>query len=256
MQLIDIGVNLAHDSFDHDRVEVMDRARAAGVTGMVITGSCKASSHKARDLAREHPDSLAATAGVHPHHAKDFTDADAGWIRDLAGDPRVKAVGECGLDFWESRVDEKWQKQLFQEQLALADNHRLPVIVHARKALDDVISLLRRQGRRGGVIHSFTSSLALAEFCLDEGFMLGFNGIATFNRADNVREVIEATPVEQLLLETDAPYLTPSPERNRARRNEPAFVKSVLLKVAEVRQTDPATMAEITWQNTCRLYGL
>jgi TatD DNase family protein len=261
VQLIDIGVNLAHDSFDHDRAEVMDRARAAGVTGMVITGSCKASSHKARDLAREHPDFLAATAGVHPHHARDFTDADAGWIRDLAGDPQVKAVGECGLDFFRNFSPPEDQERSFHAQLELAAMLQLPVFLHQRDAHDRFCAILREHVARipRGVAHCFTGDRKELEDYLALGLSIGITGwICDERRGAHLKALISEIPPERLMLETDAPYLLPRDlkPRPRTRRNEPCYLAHVLHVVADAAGRDPAAVAAQTRANAQRFFGL
>ncbi len=195
------------------------------------------------------------TQGIHPHKADDFTDEVAQSIRRQAGDERILAIGEIGLDYYYDHADRGRQREAFEQQLQLAIDLDMPVVIHTRDAEADTRAILQTFAprlRRKGVIHSFTSSLALAEYCLAEGFMLGFNGIATFNGADNVREVIAATPLEQILLETDAPYLTPVPYRGRP--NAPHYLPFVAERIAEVKQLDIEAMLAQIYRNSMALF--
>ena len=166
-------------------------------------------------------------------------------------DPRILAVGEIGLDYHYDHADRAVQRTVFERQLQLAAELDMPVVIHTREADEDTRDILRAFSpllKRKGVLHSFTSGLALAEYCLAEGFTLGFNGIATFNSADNVRDVIAATPVEQILLETDAPYLTPVPYRGRP--NAPFYLPLVAEKVAQVKKIDVETLLAQVYRNS------
>jgi TatD DNase family protein len=177
------------------------------------------------------------TQGIHPHEAADYTPEVDALIRKNAADARIVAIGEIGLDYYYDHADRSVQRRAFEQQLQTAIELNLPVVIHTREADDDTRDILKNvsgQLLRKGVIHSFTSSMALAEFCLAEGFMLGFNGIVTFNRADNVRKIVAATPVQQLLLETDAPYLTPVPYRGRS--NAPYYLPFVAETVATIKE--------------------
>lgn len=261
MQLIDIGVNLAHDSFDHDRAEVVDRAREAGVTGMVITGSCRASSHRALELAREYSDSFAATAGVHPHHASDFSDADAGWIRALAAESRVKAVGECGLDFFRNFSPPDDQERAFHAQLELAGELQMPVFLHQRDAHERFCAILREHLSHipRGVAHCFTGDRRELEDYLGLGLSIGITGwICDERRGAHLKSLIPDIPPDRLMLETDAPYLLPRDlkPKPRSRRNEPRYLAHVLEVVAAAAGRDPATVARQTSANARQFFDL
>jgi TatD DNase family protein len=197
---------------------------------------------------------LYAAYGLHPmfieqHQAIHLRELDEWLEREAA-----VAVGECGLDFFHTRVDEKWQKQLFQEQLQLADNHRLPVIIHARKAMDEVISLLRRQGRQGGVIHSFAGSQQQAQQLYDLGFKLGIAATLSFERARKLRAVVAQMPLDALLLESDAPDQPGA--GHRGEQNRPAYIVEHLQTMAELRQLDVAELAAALTRNTESLFKL
>lgn len=195
------------------------------------------------------------TQGIHPHEAERYDPKVDAAIRANAADARIVAIGEIGLDYYYDHADRQVQQSTFDQQLQTAVDLDLPVVIHTRDADDDTRDILRNHSAtltRKGVIHSFTSSLALAEFCLAEGFMLGFNGIATFNTADNVREVIAATPVQQLLLETDAPYLTPVPYRGKP--NAPYFLPFVAETVAGVKRLAVEDLLRHAYRNSMALF--
>ncbi|MDP4917593.1 MAG: TatD family hydrolase [Haliea sp.] len=176
-------------------------------------------------------------------------------IRERGSDERIVAVGEIGLDYFYDHADRAVQRSVFAAQLALAVDLDLPVVIHTREADEDTRAILAEYAphlRRKGVIHSFTSGMALAEFCLEAGFMLGFNGITTFNRADNVREVVAATPLDQLVLETDSPYLTPVPYRGRP--NAPFYLPFIAERIAEVLEIPVETLLASAYRNSLALF--
>jgi TatD DNase family protein len=195
------------------------------------------------------------TQGIHPHEAASYNDGVRNTLRDNAAGERILAIGEIGLDYFYDHADRSLQRQAFESQLQLAVELDLPVVIHTREADQDTRDILGNFSaalRRKGVIHSFTSGLALAEYCLAEGFMLGFNGIATFNRADNVRQVVAATPLDQLLLETDAPYLTPVPYRGRP--NAPFYLPFIAECVAGVKGLEVENLLQHAYNNSLSLF--
>ncbi len=203
----------------------------------------------------ERSDRIFGTQGIHPHEADHWNNEVLEAVRSGAAHPRIVAIGEIGLDYYHDHADRRAQAVAFEAQLALAIDLDLPVVVHTREADADTRAMLANvsdQLTRKGVIHSFTSSLELAEWCLSEGFCLGFNGITTFNRADNVREVVRATPVSQILLETDAPYLTPVPYRGRV--NSPYYLPLIAEKIAELKEIDVETLITTTYKNSRKLF--
>lgn len=232
----------------------LQRAREVGIQRIITIAVSPDNLAPVLKLAHGAPD-IWATQGVHPHEAEGLDGEVLERIREQAGDPRVVAIGEIGLDYFYDHADRRAQWRAFEQQLALAADLDLPVVIHTREADEDTRTILenfRGSLHRKGVIHSFTSSLELAEFCLEEGFMLGFNGIATFNRADNVREVVAATPLEQLLLETDSPYLTPVPYRGKP--NAPYYLPFVAEKVAEIQGIDPEALLGQVYRNSLALF--
>ena len=195
------------------------------------------------------------TQGIHPHEAESYTPEVDAIIRRNAVHAKILAVGEIGLDYYYDHADRAVQRSVFEQQLQTAIELDLPVVIHTREADDDTRDILKNCStslNRKGVIHSFTSSLALAEFCLAEGFMLGFNGITTFKSADNVRQVVAATPMTQLLLETDAPYLTPVPYRGRP--NAPYYLPFIAETLAAIKEVDVEVLLQQAYRNSLDVF--
>ncbi len=253
MRLIDSHCHLDDDRFDADRDAVLARAAAAGVERIVVPATTANRWDKIRTLCAD-SDVLFPAYGLHPWFVEQHQAAHLRELDEWLDRERPVALGECGLDFYASRRDETWQKQLFTEQLALAANHALPVIVHARKALDETIALLRRHPVRGGVVHSFAGSEQQARQLQDLGFRLGIAATVGFERAKKLRAVVAAMPDDALLLETDAPDQPGA--AHRGERNEPAFIVEHLAVMAELRETDPETLAVTLNRNAERLFGL
>lgn len=259
-QLIDIGINLAHDSFDTDRAEVIRRAAAAGVTHMVITGSSLASTRAAIDLVRSDPQRFRCTAGVHPHHAADLDESALQELAALAAQPEVVAVGECGLDYFRNLSPRAAQLAAFRHQLDLAVQLRKPVFLHQRDAHDEFLTILREYGSRlaGGVAHCFTAGSDEARAYLDLGLYIGITGwISDERRGLHLREVVRTLPAERLLIETDAPYLLPRDlqPKPHSRRNEPMYLPHVLHAVAVARGQSTQELASLMTRNAHTLFG-
>jgi len=259
--LVDIGANLAHDSFDADRPAVLERARAAGVAAMIVTGSSLDDTENAIALARRHPQVLRATAGVHPHHAAGFPDIDAGRLAAILADPMVVAAGECGLDYFRNFSPPAEQRRAFELQLRLAAAAGKPLFLHQREAHADFIAMLRAHPQLAarGVLHCFTGGAAELEDCLALGLSVGITGwICDERRGQALREATPRVPIERLMIETDAPYLLPRTLRPKPahRRNEPAFLPAVLVEAARCRSEPPEALAAATTGNACRFFGL
>ncbi len=259
--LIDIGLNLTHDSFDADRDAVLTRAQQAGVERFIVTGTSVATSAAARELASTMPDRLFATAGVHPHHAHELDDAGLDTLRELATDTQVVAVGECGLDFFRDFSPRPAQESAFEAQLSLATEVGLPVFLHQRDAHERFVALLApwRANIKGGVAHCFTGGKEELAAYLDLDLYIGVTGwVCDERRGHALREAIPDIPLDRLLIETDAPYLLPRDlaEKPRTRRNEPSFLPHILTRVAALRSELPAQLAEATRENTERLFRL
>lgn len=260
IQLVDIGINLAHDSFDHDRDEVVRRAAEVGVTRMVITGSSLDSTKTAIQLVRENPAAFRCTAGVHPHHASDLGEAELVELSALAVSPEVVAVGECGLDYFRNFSPREHQISAFERQLELATRVGKPVFLHERDAHADFAAILRafRPRLSGGVAHCFTAGLAEARVYLDLDLYVGITGwICDERRGLHLREVVREIPLDRLLIETDAPYLLPRDlkPKPQSRRNEPMYLPHILDTIAEARGESRERVAEATTRNALKLFG-
>lgn len=258
--LIDIGLNLTHDSFDHDREAVLTRARDSGVSGMLITGSDLAHSDAALCLARQYPAQLRATAGVHPHHAKDFSTEHLPQLTALLADPLVLAVGECGLDYFRNFSTHEQQEAVFRQQLELAMTMRKPVFLHERDAHDVFVGILSDYLPRlsGGVAHCFTGTEVQARRYVELDLYVGITGwICDERRGESLREAVRYIPQDRLLIETDAPYLIPRDLRPKPKshRNEPMYLPAVLKRLASCRGESVEELAEATTANAQRLFA-
>ncbi len=250
--MIDTHCHLGSADYDADRAEVLARAWEAGVKHIVVIGESAEAASKALRLAGTDP-RLSATAGVHPHDAKDWSSQSADWLASALADPRVVAAGEMGLDYHYDYSPRDAQHAAFRAQLAIAADAARPVIIHAREADDDVAAVLRSDARTPVVLHSFSSGPALLRAGLDLGHYLSFSGMVTF-RNWALDDAVRAVPLERLLIETDGPYLAPIPHRGK--RNEPAFVRHTAERIAAVRGIDAAELIEATTRNAEGLFGL
>ncbi len=260
-ELVDIGVNLAHDSFDRDREAVLQRARSAGVRRLIVTGTSVTSSAQAAALAAAHPDVLYATAGVHPHHAAEFDSHTGAALESLLADPAVVAVGECGLDYFRDFSPRAAQRAAFETQLEIAATHAKPVFLHQRDAHPEFLEILAPKRARlpGGVAHCFTGGALELDAYLDLDLYIGVTGwVCDERRGGALRGVLPRIPLERLLLETDAPYLLPRDltPKPRDRRNEPAHLAHVLARVAMGTGRPAAEIAAASTANARRLFGL
>jgi TatD DNase family protein len=260
-ELIDIGLNLTHESFDHDRAEVLASAAAAGIGRVIVTGTSVTASVHALDLCSIWPGRLFATAGVHPHHAAEFDEHSAAALLGLLGQSPVVAVGECGLDYFRNFSPVGAQLDAFEAQLELARSTRLPVFLHQRDAHDDMLRLLQkhRPGLVGGVAHCFTGGGEELAAYLDLDLYIGITGwICDERRGQALREAVASVPLERLLLETDAPYLLPRDLRPKpqTRRNEPKYLPHVAGRVAELTGVSIDELTAATTANAERLFGL
>jgi TatD DNase family protein len=260
-ELVDIGVNLTHDSFDADRDDVIRRAMDAGVSRFVVTGATEQGSRDALALARVYPGIMYATAGVHPHHAADYSPSVHETLQHLLQDDAVVAVGECGLDYFRNFSPRDAQVAAFQDQLGLAVSTGKPLFLHQRDAHDDFVRLLRpvlNQVSRA-VAHCFTGDEAMLMEYLDMGLYIGITGwICDERRGGDLQAIVSRIPENRLLLETDAPYLLPRTlePRPRSRRNEPAYLSEVLRVVSQCTGRPEAEIARQTTANALRFFGI
>jgi len=258
LKLFDSHCHLDDKSYQKDLDTVMDRAAAAGVEAVMVVGVTQRSAEKAVALADKYP-RVYASVGIHPHDARECSEQVLDRLRSLARHPKVCAWGETGLDFNRMYSPRRDQEKWFARQLEIADDTGLPLIFHERGSQGRFLEMLSstHNGKRTGVVHCFSGNASELSAYLDLGYCIGITGILTIKtRGAELRRLVSRIPAERLLIETDAPYLTPAPEKNRVRRNEPAFVKSTLLRLAQVREEDPEDLARTIWDNTCRLYRI
>ena len=259
MQLVDIGANLTHAAFQPDLHQVLERARASGVEAMIVTGTSAEDARQALALADAHPGTLFATAGVHPHHAREFGPGTISVLRELARHPRTVAIGECGLDFNRNYSPHPDQEKCFAAQVELAREIDKPLFLHCRDAFAPFIRILKEAKPSKAVAHCFTGSREELRQCLDLGLYIGITGwICDERRGRELAEISPEIPAERLLVETDAPYLVPRDLRPppKARRNEPAFLPHVLRALARARGEAPEELARVTTANAKRLFGI
>ncbi len=263
MKLVDTHCHLDFNRFDEDRADVVDRAHKAGVVHIVVPAVDLDSTAHVLELAR-HTQGVYAAVGIHPNNIppdRALEDIIA-QLADLARDHCVVAIGEIGLDYYWNKTPKEMQRCWLTQQLQLAARLKLPVILHNREAFEDILAILTEWiaeplppglDMRPGVLHSFSGTWADARLALDLGFYLGFTGPITYKKADELREVAAKAPADRILIETDAPFLAPHPHRGK--RNEPAYVRHVAAKLAEVRGVELETIAEQTTQNAAALFG-
>jgi TatD DNase family protein len=254
--VIDSHSHLDDSSFDADRGEVIQRARDAGLESIVTIGCDLETSRAAVKLAEQH-DLVYATVGIHPHEAKSANGSVLDQLRELAAHPKVVAWGETGLDYHYMHSPKETQLQVFREQIRLAREVGLPLVIHMREAQDDTLSVLRQEqaDRIGGVFHCFSGDMTLAETAPKMNFLLSIAGVVTFSKAHRLQEVVKKTPLDHLMIETDCPYLTPVPHRGK--RNEPSYVRFVAEKIAELKSPmTPQEVVRATAANAKRLFKL
>ena len=253
--LVDSHTHIDTSRFDADRAAVIQAALAGGVTRMIDPGCDLPSSRAALALAKAYPGTIFAGVGVHPHEATTYTDEVESALHELVQEPEVVAIGEFGLDYFRMLSPRDVQRAVFCTHLQLAREYNLPCIIHVRDAHEDVMELLRAHGRDvRGVFHCFSGDVAQAEECLTfEGFLLSFAGPLT-KQGNTLPDVARMVPLDRVLVETDSPYLVPKPQR--AKRNEPLFVKHVAEKLAELREMALEEIASITSANAVRLFNL
>lgn len=257
LELIDIGINLTHDSYDADREAVLQRAIEAGVVQFVVTGASAAGSRAALSLAHAAPRILRATAGCHPHHAVDLDDAALATITELAADPLVVAIGETGLDYHRNFSAPREQRLAFERQLQLAASSGKPLFLHERDAHADFMAILREHapslprlgGRPRAVLHCFTGNATQLDACLEFGLWIGITGwICDERRGVHLRELVARIPAGRLMIETDGPYLLPRDldPKPASRRNEPMHLAHIARVVAQLRGEPVAALAAHT----------
>lgn len=251
--MIDTHCHLEMDAFDEDREDVIKRAREAGLDAIITIGSDFEGCRGAVELANKY-DFIYAAVGIHPHDAKDFNEDIFSQIKEWSKNKKVAAIGEIGLDYHYDHSPRDVQKDVFKKQLYYAKEANLPVIVHSREAKRDTLKILEESGIAKGVMHCFSGDMEMAERAMGMGFYISIAGPVTFKNANKLRDIARAIPDDYLLIETDAPYLTPEPLRGE--RNEPAFVVHTARFIAELRGISYEDIERITTLNAKRLFGI
>lgn len=243
------------EAFNEDREEAIKSLAAAGVETVVNIGASMDSSETTLELTRNYP-FIYGTAGVHPSWTDELDEEKFQRLREIAREPKIVAVGEIGLDYYWEKPSHDIQKNWFERQLELAREVKLPVVIHSRDAAQDTLEIMKaaRAGELGGVIHCFSYGREMAREYLNMGFFLGVGGVLTFKNSKTLREVVEYAPMEQLVLETDSPYMAPEP--NRGKRNTSANLIYVANMMAEIKGLSPEEVIAVTEKNARRLYRM
>ena len=255
MRLIDSHCHLNYEGLAERQAEVLENARQRGVTGFLNISTRQREWNDIVALAEQEPD-VWASVGVHPHEADNHPDLGAAALVEAADHPRVIAIGECGLDYYYDKSDRDAQRERFQAHIAASRQTGLPLVIHTRDAEADTAEMLTTAVREGGVtgvLHCFTGSAELARKGLDLGFYVSLSGIVTFKNAQDLQETAKWLPADQMLVETDLPFLAPVPHRGQ--KCEPAFVADTAMFVAQLRGEDPEQLAETTTSNFFKLFG-
>ena len=239
---------------DRPLEETLAEAQRVNIERIITIAVAPENLARVRELSQMSP-FVYGTQGIHPHDAESYSDEVETEIRNHVGDGKMVAVGEIGLDYFYDNADREIQREVFRRQLQIACDTNRPVVIHSRDADEDTIAILgefETTLKRRGVIHSFTSGPGLASYAISQGWCLGFNGISTFNKAENVRDIIRMTPIDQLLLETDSPFLTPVPYRGK--ENAPFYIPFVAEKIAEVKELGITEVLQTTYRNSLRTF--
>lgn len=247
--LVDTHTHLNFPDYDEDREEVIKRALDAGIDWAIVVGTDLRTSKQAVDLAQKH-DNIYAAVGVHPHDAKNFDEESPAEFKKLCQHPKTVAVGEIGLDFYRELSAGEIQREVFRRFIRLAKEVELPIILHVREAYEEVLSILEGEEVRG-VFHCFSGDVLIAKAAMERGFYISLTGTVTF-KDSKAEEVLKSLPMERLLLETDCPYLTPEPYRGR--RNEPAYLRYIAERAAQVKGLPLKEVGRVTSGNAEKLF--
>jgi len=250
--LVDTHAHLNDEKFDEDREQVIRRAKENGIDVIVNIGYNKETILSTMELIDQY-EFIYGAIGWHPNHAHEMVEEDLYWIEKLTEHPKILAIGEIGLDYYWDFAPKEIQQAVFRKQIQMAKRLKLPIIIHDRDAHQDICHILKDEGAElvGGIMHSFSGSTEMAKECMAMGFYISFSGPVTFKNAKKPKEVALEIPLDRLLVETDAPYLTPEPYRGK--RNESAYVRFVAQKIAELRGMDTEKIAQITTENAKRI---
>ena len=255
IMFIDTHVHLNADQYEEDVEEVIERALAAGVSKMVVVGFDRKTIRKAMALTERYS-FIYVVIGWHPVDAVDCTEEDLEWIEELSKHPKVVGIGETGLDYYWDKSPKEIQQDVFRKQIQLAKKVNLPIIIHNRDATADVVRILEEEDAKevGGIMHCFGGSVEVAQQCIDMNFLISLGGPVTFKNAKAPKKVAAEIPLEKLLIETDAPYLTPHPHRGK--RNEPFYVTLVAEEIAKIKELPIEEVASVTTKNALKLFQI
>lgn len=254
--LIDSHAHIDDEKFNEDREAVLENAREAGVKIIINPGADEASSYRAVEMSEKYP-MVYATVGIHPHDAKDYDEKKHGaLLKAWAEKEKVLAIGEIGLDYHYDYSPRDVQQEVFIKQMLIAKETALPIVIHNRESMEDMVRILKTYfaPEYGGIMHSYSGSVEMAKIFLEMGFYLSISGPLTFKNARKLPEVVAMMPLDRLLVETDSPYLTPTPYRGK--RNEPAYVRLVAAEIARIRGISLEEVAEATTQNAKKAFGI
>ncbi len=255
IMLIDSHAHLEMPEFKKDLTEVLQRAKVSGVEYIFTVGTGKNDWERTLEIAQANS-MVYAILGIHPHHAKEIDEQTYPILKKLCQNGKVKALGEIGLDFFRNLSPRETQLRGFREQIDLAKELNLPIVIHDREAHQETLEILKSEGAKecGGIIHCFSGDYEMAKDCIDMGFYISIPGSITFKNAEKLREVVNKLPLNSLLVETDAPFLTPEPFRGK--RNEPSYITYTARKIAEIKKVSFEKVAEMTFENTLKVYRL
>lgn len=253
--IFDTHAHYDDEAFDLDRDEMLTQLKEHGIEAVTNVGASMKSCKATLELTRKYPFVYGAV-GVHPNETGELSETDMNWLLEAAMEEKIVAVGEIGLDYYWEEPDHETQKKWFVRQLALAEKVKLPIIIHSREAARDTLDIMKAEqaGKLGGVIHCFSYSKEMAREYLNMGFYLGIGGVVTFKNAKKLKEVVEYMPMEQMVLETDCPYLAPVP--NRGRCNSSFNLPYVVREISQIKNLPAEQIIQITSENAKRLYGL
>ncbi len=250
--IIDTHIHLFDPKYREDLEEIIRKAQENGVVKMVVVGFDEESSRAAIELSRRF-DFLYAAVGLHPEEVMNNQDGELNWLKDMAPDPKVVAIGEIGLDYYWDKTYQREQMDYFQKQLAIAANFNLPVLVHSREASADTFETLKKH-LVPGVLHCYSGSLEMAKEYVKLGYYLGIGGVVTFKNSKEIKRVVTDIPLEHLLSETDGPYLAPSPHRGKL--NKPEYLPLVIAAISELKGIDPKIVEKLLFENAMNLFNI
>ena len=253
--IFDTHAHYDDERFDEDREALLGSMKEAGIGRIVNIGANMASSRRSLELAHEY-DFMYATVGVHPSDTQELDDAKIEELRALSGDPKCVAIGEIGLDYYWPEPEHDLQKKWFRRQINLAREVKLPVVIHSRDAAADTLTILKEENaaENGGVVHCFSYSAEVAKQCVDMGFYIGVGGVITFQNGRKLKETVDILPLDKIILETDCPYLAPTPHRGK--RNSSLYLPLVVEAISEIKGVSAEEVIRITEENAEKMYGI